>query len=217
MAVTDYENLLLRSHEFSVALVALLQVGGQPNGNPRCARASIAAQLSFEHAHAMRVLFEAGTPNSASALLRAQYEALLRSAWLLYAASPLHVEKLSASLSQDSAAAAKNAPGAEEMLKQLERVAEEDPNLRGLVQPLREIRDVSWQPMNSFVHGGIHPLERTKGGFPVKLAKDLLLNSNGMLHMAARLLARLTSSAELVEAADRAYLSFVDCLPVVEE
>lgn len=215
--MTDYENLLLRSHEFSAALVALLQVVEQPSGNPRCERAGIAAQLSFEHAHAMRVLFEAGTPNSASALLRAQYEALLRSAWLLYAASPLHFEKLSASLSQDSAAAAKNAPGAEEMVKQLERMAEQDPKILGLVAPLRQMRTNSWQAMSSFVHGGLHALERTKSGFPVKLAKDLLLNSNGMLHMAARLLARLTSSADLVAVADRAYLSFADCLPVVEE
>jgi hypothetical protein len=69
--------------------------------------------------------------------------------------------------------------------------------------------------MNSFVHGGLHPLTRTREGFPLKLAVDLLKNSNGMLHMSARLFARLTASAELVARVETAFKGFEDCLPVV--
>jgi hypothetical protein len=213
--MTDFEKMLSRSHELSETLVGLVQSADAVKGNPRCEPASAAAQLSFEHGHAMRMLFKVGTPNSACVLLRAQYEALLRSAWLLYAATSDQVERLSAPLSEDAAAAAKNIAGAEEMLRQLERRAAEAPELKGLVEPLREIRRESWQAMNSFVHGGIHALERTRSGFPVGLAINLLKNSNGMLHMAARLLARLTTSAALVAEADGAYSSFIDCLPVV--
>lgn len=163
----------------------------------------------------MRVLLEVGTPNSAAVLLRSQYEALLRAAWLLYAASEPHLDKLSTALTAESGAKAKNAKGAEDMLKELEALLVATPTLRGLVVPLREIRDVSWAAMNSYAHGGLHPLARTREGFPLKLAADLLKNSNGMLHMAARLLARLTPSADMVTRMEAAFAGFEDCLPVV--
>jgi hypothetical protein len=49
--------------------------------------------------------------------LVSQYEALLRAAWLMYAASEAHLEKLSATLNVQSGAKSKNAKGAEDMLK----------------------------------------------------------------------------------------------------
>jgi len=61
--------------------------------------------------------------------------------------------------------------------------AQSEALLRGLVIPLREIREHHWTAMNSFVHGGLHPISRIFDGFPVKLATDLLKSSNGMLHM----------------------------------
>jgi hypothetical protein len=211
----DFEQLLARSHQFSETLVSYLDSADGLADGLRAEAAAAAAELSFEHGHAMRVLLEVGTPNSAAVLLRSQYEALLRAAWLMYAASEPHLEKLSTTLTIESGAKAKNAKGAEDMLKELEGLLSAAPTLRGLVLPLREIRDVSWAAMNSFVHGGLHPLTRTREGFPLKLATDLVKNSNGMLHMAARLLARLTPSADIVARVETAFREFSDCLPVV--
>lgn len=211
----ELEQLLARSHQFSEMLVSHLDSADGFAGGPRAEAAAAAAELSFEHAHAMRVLLEVGTPNSAAVLLRSQYEALLRAAWLMYAASEPHMEKVSTTLTAESGAKAKNAKGAEDMLKELEALLVATPALRGLVLPLREIRDVSWTAMNSFAHGGLHPLTRTREGFPLKLAADLIKNSNGMFHMAARLLARLTPSADIVTRVETAFAGFEDCLPVV--
>jgi hypothetical protein len=211
----ELEHLLARSHQFSETLVNYLITTDGAAGGPRAEAAAAAAELSFEHGHAMRVLLEVGTPNSAAVLLRSQYEALLRAAWLMYAASEPHLEQLSTTLTVESGAKAKNAKGAEDMLKELEGLLSATPALRGLVQPLREIRDVSWAAMNSFVHGGLHPLTRIRDGFPLKLAADLVKNSNGMLHMAARLRARLTPSADLVTRVETTFREFTDCLPVV--
>ena len=211
----ELEQLLARSDQFSEMLVSHLDTADGFAGGPRAEAAAAAAELSFEHAHAMRVLLGVGTPNSAAVLLRSQYEALLRTAWLMYAASEVHLEKLSTPLTVESGAKAKNAKGAEDMLKELEALLVDTPALRGLVLPLREIRDVSWAAMNSFVHGGLHPLARTREGFPLKLATDLVKNSNGMLHMAARLLARLTPSSEVVERVEMSFKEFADCLPLV--
>jgi hypothetical protein len=211
----ELERLLAGSHQFSETLVGLLDSADGFADGPRAKAAAAAAELSFEHAHAMRILLEVGTPNSAAVLLRSQYEALLRAAWLMYAASEAHLDKLSTTLTTESGAKAKNAKGAEDMLKDLEALLVASPTLRGLVLPLREIRDVSWAAMNSFVHGGLHPLARTREGFPLKLAADLLRNSNGMLHMSARLLARLTPSADVVARVETAFKRFEDSLPVV--
>lgn len=49
--------------------------------------------------------------NSAAAVLRLQYEAVLRAAWLLFAASPVQAEKLTRSLDVEAEQAAKNVPG----------------------------------------------------------------------------------------------------------
>ena len=211
----EFERLLVRSNQFAGTLVGYLDSADGVADGLRAEAATAAAELSFEHAQAVRVLFKAGTPSSAAVLLRSQYEALLRAAWLMYAASEAHLEKLSVTLTVESGAKAKNAKGAEDMLKELEVLLLSTPTLRGLVLPLREIRNVSWTAMNSFVHGGLHPMTRMREGFPLKLGMDVLKNSNGMLHMAARLLARLTPSSDVVARVEIAFKEFSDCLPVV--
>lgn len=213
--MTDFERLLARSYDFSQFLVGELDAANQFADGERAEVAAAAADLVFEHAHALRVLFEAGTPSSAVALLRPQYECLLRSAWLLYAAPDTQVDKFVAPLTRESAATAKNVAGAEEMLLALERKLESAPQLRGLVLPLRELRDEAWSAMNAFVHAGLHPIARTKEGYPVQLAMAVIKMSNGIVHMAGRLLARLTGDETLVHRIERSYVGFEDVLPMV--
>ncbi len=211
----DLAQLLERSHQYWDFLAELIESAVHYEDRVEPNPVEAAAQLSFEHAHALRVLFEAGAPNSASAMLRLQYEALLRSAWLLYGATEARAAKASAPLNVETAQAAKNIRSAEDMLLDLERALQATPQLRGLVLPLREIRDAAWQSMNSFVHSGLHPLTRVQTGFPTQLAVNLVKNSNGMLHMAARIAARLTGSWEVATAVEQCYLRFQDCLPLL--
>lgn len=209
------DSLQALSTDFAEHLEEIIDSAGTMAAGDRVEAAAAAADLSFEHAFALRTLFEAGAPNSAAAVLRLQYEALLRAAWLLYAATDVQVEKASATLVEESATAAKNLAGSAEMLKDLERLSQEQPEFRGLVAPLREIRDAAWTAMNSFVHGGLHPLARTSKGFPDVLAANLIKFSNGMLHMAARLLARLTGSMDVVKKVEQSHLKFANCLPII--
>ncbi|MGM9480271.1 DUF6988 family protein [Roseateles sp. NT4] len=188
------EQLLSRSHDFSEMLLAELQQCSEFAGSDREDAAFAAAELVFEHAVAVRVLFEVGTASSAVVLLRAQFEAMLRAAWLLYAANDAQVAKMAAPLTLEAAADAKNIHGADEMLKALERATALNPGLRGLVLPLKELKDSGWAAMNAFAHSGLHALARTREGFPDKLATDVVKLSNGVLQMAARLLAHLGNS-----------------------
>jgi len=213
----DLPHLLNRSAEFAAHLGNLLGEIRFVNPSPRTAACAAAADLSIEHAHAVRTLISVRTGNSACALLRIQYEALVRSAWAMHAATDAQVDKLNLPLSPESQQAAKNLPGAQEMLEALKRKMAAEPALAGLVVPLTQIHEVSWRPLNSFVHGGLHPLQRTNGRFLAQLARDVLLNSNGMLHMAHRMLARLGAPSRVVAAVERGYLGFEDCVPMAEK
>lgn len=136
--------LLARSQDFSNALLADVSVAAGDASTPRIEATLAAAQLVFEHAMGLRLLLQASLSSSAVVLLRAQYESLLRAAWLAYAATDDQAAKMSASLTPAGAAAAKNAHGAGEMLQALERELEANAGFRGLVLPLRELREASW-------------------------------------------------------------------------
>jgi hypothetical protein len=207
------ESLLALSNDFSDALEKSLDSVDTTAAGDRYEAASAAADLSFEHSFAVRALFNEGAPNSASGMLRLQYEALLRSAWLLFAASEADVLESNGPLNAESVAVVKKIPSSQDMLSDLERSLEQQPELHGLVAPLRKISDALWAAMGEFVQGGLHPLARTRDGFPESLAANLLKLSNGMLRITARISARLTGSVEVVKQVDLIHLKFANCLP----
>jgi hypothetical protein len=210
----DFEQLADLSDRFSEHLASFLE--DLPITASAHFPAAAAVALSLEHAGALRLLFSTAAPQSACALLRLQYEALLRAAWLIYAAPDAASEKLAASLAPESQQAAKNVAGAKAMLEQLQNALKSNPALIGLVKPLAEIRDISWDAMNSFVHAGLHPLARTSEGFPQELASNVVRQSNAMQHMAVRLLARLSndSSGLVARQVDSVWMQYEECLPM---
>lgn len=210
-----FARLLERSDAFMEHLTSLLQHVPSLRDDARGLAGRRAAHLALEHGAAVRILFGAGAPNAACALLRSQYEAALRGAWALYAASNEKLDKLNRPLDLDSEQAAKNLDGPEKMLDALKAHAAFNQQLLGLVIPLVEIRENQWKAMNSFVHGGIHPLQRTEG-FPLQLAVQVVRNSNGISHIACRLVMRLATQldATLAVQTERAYVGFEDCVPM---
>jgi hypothetical protein len=81
---------------------------------------------------------------------------------------------------------------------------------------LSEFNQYSRHALNSFVHGGIHPLRRAQDGFPVELAARVVVMSNGLLHFAYRVLAVLSGSKPRLDKVTHLYLEFKECLPVIE-
>lgn len=127
------------------------------------------------------------------ALLRPQFESLVRAFWLMYAASETHVEKLSMPLTIETARRGDDLPMLSEMLKRLEGVPGAPAHI---VTQLQEYKEVTWKALNSFTHGGIHPLSKFVTGYPPKLVFDTLCNSNGIFMMAAQLLCITTGIPE---------------------
>jgi hypothetical protein len=205
------EVMLRRSDELHEALLHLLN-GAEFDPSPRGEAALGMCSVALEHGLSLRALMAMGLATSAVGLLRLQFEALTRAMWLQYAASDLAIGKLTAPLTPESELAAKSLPSASDMIEQIgKRVGPSVP--AAAHQMLAHFKDVSWHAMNSFVHGGIHPLRRQSKGFPVYLALQILRNSNGLLTMTGMALAVLTGDAAVAKPMSKIQPAFADCLP----
>ena len=171
--------------------------------------AASACHLCIEHASVVKEAFVIDAPNSASGVLRMQYEALLRATWLIFVATPAHIGKLSPDLTPEAELAAKNLPSSGEMLAKVMEVAPP-----GLTVHLAEFNQYSRHALNSYVHSGIHPLSRIRDGFPEEMLLTLLRISNGLMHIAYRLLAMLTGSQRRMDRVTHLYERFTDCCPM---
>lgn len=143
--------------------------------SPRLSISDVACSLSLEHWGSARALLRFGLLPSAIVVHRAQFEALARSIWLLYAASDDHLSKLTTTLSLESEQAAKNMPQIAEMIQDLAKKAPPPAH-----DALSRFKENSWKALNSYAHAGIHPIRRHADGYPVELLENILRNANGL-------------------------------------
>ncbi|SDR89489.1 hypothetical protein SAMN05216198_0706 [Halopseudomonas litoralis] len=169
------------------------------------------ASLGFEHAQSVKYLVAAGLCTSAAALLRIQYESLVRALWTFYVATDEQTELILQELTEQSAKKASKIPMLSQMLVEIEEKAPHAP-----VAHLKEFKHYSWRPLSSFVHGGIHAVNRHGKGFPLELILMEVRHSNGLLGIAGNLLLILAGVPP--EAGEMAgiYAEFKDCFPPVD-
>lgn len=166
--------------------------------------------VSIEHCCAVLVLLPA-LPASAIALVRPQYESLVRAAWATYAANDSGLGLLLAPLTPTTQQAAKKLPSVIDMLAMLEKVGPP-----GAAAMLGRVRIRLGDGLNSFIHGGIHPFARRNEGYPISLLHDVLKNSNALSILTLILLATLTNQDELASMLPELHESFADILPSIE-
>jgi hypothetical protein len=205
-------TVLDRSDQFEVALMSCF-----PESDPmlvyperKLGHALASILLSLEHSSVLRSAFRLEAPNSAAALLRLQFETLVRAAWLRFAATPEQAAKLDEQLRQEAQKQVEKLPHLQDMLAAVEKDAP-----KGLSAPLLEFNRYHRQALNSFVHGGLHALLRRQGGFSIELAIQLVTISNGLQHLAYRLLADLGGGTRM-SAVTNLYLQFTDCLQIIK-
>ncbi len=189
------EALLRRSDELHETLLRRLE-GSEFDSSPGGQACFGMCSVAMEHSLGLRALMAAGLPTSATALMRLQFEALTRVMWLLYAARDREISKLQAPLTLESEQSAKHLPSVTQMIEQIGTQVGTRAPAAAHAMPLH-FKEVSRKAMNSFVHGGIHPLRRHAEGFPVPLALQVLRSSNGLLTMTAMTLAVLTGDESI--------------------
>jgi hypothetical protein len=132
----------------------------------------------------------------------------------MYAASDTWIEKLSRPLTAETAEATKDALMLAEMLKAL-RSSQSTP--QALLSQLEACRDVMWKALNSYNHGGFHPLARCQTGYPLQLSYDVLRNSNAMVALASQLAAIVTGDGRNMLPVRALHTDFADCLPIISQ
>jgi hypothetical protein len=203
------EHVLHRSTELKQALVDALHQAPGLDGSERGQASAMLCNLSVEHADSVRVLVSQPLPTSAVAMLRIQYECVVRAIWAAYAADAKDLSRLLSVLTPENAQSASKLPNLSKMIDQLD--ARGAPPVA--VDMLKDFRDNNWNALNSYVHGGLHALNRQQTGMPLQLLVHLVQFSNGLLIMAAMMLAKLTDEDAISQAVARAQLAFADCLP----
>ena len=167
------------------------------------------SSIAFEHAESARMLIATGNFTSAIALVRLQYEALVRAMWLFYSATDQAVSKLMCELTSESASKANNLPMLNEMLTKLDGKAPKE-----ALDMLLEFKEYSWKPLSSFIHGGIHAINRHSKGYPPPLLLQLLKISNGVSTMVGMLLVILAQDFMQQGKIPAIQSEFLDCLPL---
>lgn len=166
--------------------------------------------ISLHHGQAVLSLLPA-LPASAIALVRPQYESLVRAVWAMHAATDAQLQRMLAPLTIESQQAAKKLPGVPEMLEKLEASGP-----RGAAALLGRARERLNDGLNSFVHGGIHPFARHQAGYPIGLLMGVLKNSNAMGMLTLHVLSALPQQGEAVVLVQVLHAEFSVVLPTLE-
>ncbi|GLK90006.1 DUF6988 family protein [Pseudomonas turukhanskensis] len=181
---------------------------GLYDDSKRIITSGVACSMSLEHWTATLTMLELGLLPSAAVVHRSQFEALLRSVWLLYAASEEQLNKLSEKLTLVTEQGAKNLPQTADMMTALSKTGPVE-----AYAALNRFKENSWKALNSYAHAGIHPLSRHAEGYPVQLIADLVRNANGLAVMAAMQAVVLSGDQPLQKEVLGVASRHLDCMP----
>lgn len=132
--VPEFENALRINEHFTNAL------GGMPLGSGvRNRTAAGLLYLSMQHFDSILILMDNQRHGSAAALVRPQYETMIRGSWFFHCATEAKIESF-----LDGG----KAPGIKEMIGNLEKLPGYDAG------QLSRIHAKVWGIMNSYTHGG---------------------------------------------------------------
>ena len=182
---------------------------GPVDESDRIVASWIMCSVALEHSVSVRQLALNGNYTSAICLIRSQFEAVTRATWLFYAASDKKVENTMTN-AKTLSNTAEQKPSNEEMIKVMNGKAPDQ-----AVMMFTEFRDIQWRALNSYVHGGIHVLQRHGAGYPEQLIIDIIKSSNALLSMTAMMAAILTGNQVIAKDVSKIQRRHEDCLPVL--
>lgn len=168
--------------------------------------------LSFEHGLSSLKLIADGFASSGLALMRPQYESLIRGFWLMHADTDAWFAKLrTAGIVGPNALNKLETPIIADMLKSLDR--SDAP--AHILRQLNDFRGINNSTFNSFTHSGLIALVSNGMGYEPKLIYDALRNCNAVASINLQMLFILTGYEEVMEPVRSMHYKFPDCLPIV--
>lgn len=201
------QDLFKATEDFSAELFGLVNLPLYDR-SIRLVTSDIACSMSLEHWSATINLLRSALLPSAITVHRAQFEALLRSIWVLYAAADQQLDKLASELNLETEQAAKNLPQVAEMMAALEKKGPPQAH-----EALARFKDNSWKALNSYAHAGIHPIRRHAEGYPIPLIEGIVKNANGLAVVAAMQASVLSGVQSLQRQILDLAAAYPECMP----
>jgi len=199
------DDLLRRSAEFENKVIQVLELPPYDDSD-KIRLSKVMCSVSVEHAESFKILLASGNFTSAIGMLRSQFECYVRGVWIFYIASDASMNRLSTELSNENSERSEKLPMLAAMILELESKAP-----KNAVLPIIEFKENLWKPLNSYVHGGLHAIDRHSKGYPDQLLEQVLKSSNGVNGMVAMFCAVLTGNQPLVKDISKVYVEFSDC------
>jgi len=166
------------------------------------------ATTSHSHYQSQRILLELEAAPTALALVRLHYESVVRSLWFAVGATDEWIDRMKLENSKENGEPVMGPP----MDAMLARLGEVAP--LHVSKSLRLLKDATWKPMNSYVHGGIHAIltglvdaHRPYQGIGV------LKNANGLAVMNAQALIISCNDPNTVGMLAAVQRKHMQCLP----
>lgn len=168
--------------------------------------------LSFEHGLSTLKLIADGFISSGLALMRPQYESLVRGFWLMHADTDAWIAKLrTAGQVGPNELNKLETPMISDMLKLLNK--SDAPN--HILKQLQDFKAITNSTLNSFTHCGLIALVNNGIGYDQKLIYDALRNCNAVAAINLQMLSILTGDEEAITPVRNMHHQFHDCLPIV--
>lgn len=202
------DKLLARSAELEDTLCELSRLPFRTTCR-RTLASRVMCHVVYEHAHSVKLLMAHGSYTSASGLYRIQYEALVRTFWLMFAASDDWIHALmTTGVDPESMAKSNKLPSVSEMLAALEGKAP-----KAAVAKLLDVKAELWKMLCSFVHGDFHALQKHDDSYSPEMLVNVIKGSNGLCLMAGSLLVMQALDMSLNGRIKGIRDRFLDCLP----
>jgi len=138
-----------------------------------------------EHVLSQQQLLASGFDVTAMTLVRPAFESLVRAIWMLKGASDDWVERFLTPHAEgkDVNRETVTGPPVDSMLAAIEK---HHPTF--VHGSLKGLKDATWSPMHSYIHGGVRPVLQALAGCPEPQQVAVVLNGNGFALMATNVL-----------------------------
>ena len=209
----NIEHLLNRSYQLEIELISPSIDLNLYDDSQRLLAVASLAMLSVEHSAGVRYLFKTKCIASAFALFRLQYEALVKSLWVFYVLKDEDIDSIVGEL--EEARITKNKKVFPPISKMLEQLLSANTPAHSHVLSLVELKNYSWDAMNSFVHSGLHAVRRNITGYPTELIYTIIKQSNNLLYLSAYLRAVITGNPNIIKEVSLARQRHMVCFQMV--
>ena len=206
---TGFKKFYAKSLEFREALHRKIkEVPYTKEAEKRILAALTLLDIAIEHGESIHLLTANNCYISATSLLRLQYEATLKAAWIYWVAKDHIIDKWYQSLNETNIKRVDNStPTLTEILQELSIGVEKGIVPNKAFTLLKEFRQ-------QHVHSSMLAFSRKKEGYPTGSMIQIMQNSNGLEALCCMMVGDMMQDGEIMQYLLNIQLLYLDCLPM---